>query len=123
MRSGREFLILAVLVGMVQGGTQALSRSLFASLIPRAKSGEYFGFFAVAEKFAGILGPALFAVINGLSGSSRGAILGVIGFFVVGGILLWKVDVDEGQQEAKAYEGRTGHDLSPLACAASSGAE
>ena len=54
-----HFLILAILVGMVQGGTQALSRSLFASLIPRDKSGEFFGFFAVVEKFAGILGPAL----------------------------------------------------------------
>ena len=74
-----------MLVGMVQGGTQALSRSLFASLIPRDKSGEFFGFFAVVEKFAGILGPASFAVINALTGSSRGAILGVIAFFAVGG--------------------------------------
>jgi MFS transporter, UMF1 family len=104
MRSEEDFLILAILVGMVQGGTQALSRSLFASLIPRAKSGEYFGFFAVVEKFAGIFGPLLFAVINTLSGSSRGAILGVIGFFAVGGILLWMVDVDEGQRQARASE-------------------
>ena len=89
---------------MVQGGTQALSRSLFASLIPRDKSGEYFGFFAVVEKFAGIFGPAPFAVINALTGSSRGAILGVIGFFAVGGFLLWLVDVDEGQRQARAAE-------------------
>ena len=54
-----HFLILAILVGMVQGGTQALSRSLFASLIPRDKSGEFFGFFAVVEKFAGIFGPGV----------------------------------------------------------------
>ena len=99
MRSERDFLILAILVGMVQGGTQALSRSLFASLILRDKSGEYFGFFAVVEKFAGIFGPAIFFVINTLSGSSRGAILGVIGFFVVGGVLLWMVDVEEGQKQ------------------------
>ena len=104
MRSERDFLILAILVGMVQGGTQALSRSLFASLIPRDKSGEYFGFFAVVEKFAGIFGPALFFVINTLSGSSRGAILGVIGFFVVGGVLLWMVDVEEGQKQARTSE-------------------
>jgi UMF1 family MFS transporter len=104
MRTNVEFLMLAILVGMVQGGTQALSRSLFASLIPRDKSGEYFGFFAVAEKFAGILGPAAFAVINVLTGSSRGAILGVIGFFAVGGFLLWLVDVGEGQRQAKAGE-------------------
>ena len=57
MRTDADFLTLAILVGMVQGGTQALSRSLFASLIPRDKSGEYFGFFAVVEKFAGIFGP------------------------------------------------------------------
>ena len=72
-------MVLAVLVGAVQGGTQALSRSLFASLIPRDKSGEFFGFFGVAEKFAGILGPAVFAVA-----SSRNAILAIIAFFVVG---------------------------------------
>ena len=59
MRTATHFLLLAILVGMVQGGTQALSRSLFASLIPRDKSGEFFGFFAVVEKFAGILGPAV----------------------------------------------------------------
>jgi len=104
MRTKEDFLTLAILVGMVQGGTQALSRSLFASLIPRDKSGEYFGFFAVVEKFAGIFGPGLFAVINILSGSSRGAILGVIGFFAVGGLLLWMVDVDEGQKQARAGE-------------------
>jgi len=102
MKTNRDFLILAVLVGTVQGGTQALSRSLFASLIPRSKSGEFFGFFAVVEKFAGIFGPAMFAVINMLSGSSRGAILGVIGFFIVGGLLLALVDVEEGQREARA---------------------
>jgi MFS transporter, UMF1 family len=101
MKTERDFLILAVLVGTVQGGTQALSRSLFASLIPRSKSGEFFGFFAVVEKFAGIFGPALFYAINMLSGSSRGAILGVIGFFVVGGLLLALVDVEEGQREAR----------------------
>jgi UMF1 family MFS transporter len=102
MSTGTHFLILAILVGTVQGGTQALSRSLFASMIPRDKSGEYFGFFAVVEKFAGIFGPALFFVISRLSGSSRGAILGVIGFFAAGGLLLWTVDVEEGQRQARA---------------------
>jgi UMF1 family MFS transporter len=102
MRTATHFLILAILVGTVQGGTQALSRSLFASLIPRDRSGEYFGFFAVVEKFAGILGPASFAVINILTGSSRGAILGVIGFFAVGGFLLLLVDVEQGQRQARS---------------------
>ncbi len=86
------------------GGTQALSRSLFASMIPRDKSGEFFGFFGVADKFAGIFGPAIFGIINYLSGSSRGAILSVIAFFVVGGFLLTTVDVAEGQRAARSEE-------------------
>jgi UMF1 family MFS transporter len=85
----------------VQGGTQALSRSLFASLIPKDKSGEFFGFFGVAEKFAGILGPATFVVV-----SSRNAILAIIGFFVVGGALLYLVDVREGQRQARSDEAK-----------------
>ena len=59
MKNATEFLALAVLVGMVQGGTQALSRSLFASMIPRHKSSEFFAFFGVFERYAGILGPAV----------------------------------------------------------------
>jgi UMF1 family MFS transporter len=120
MKTARDFLVLAVLVGMVQGGTQALSRSLFASLIPRAKSGEYFGFFAVVEKFAGIVGPATFFVVNRLTGSSRGAILGVIGFFAVGGLLLWLVDVEEGQRHAREADNATADGLSPLTSAPTS---
>ena len=58
MKTAAQFLALAVLVGMVQGGTQALSRSLFASMIPRHKSSEFFAFFGVFERYAGILGPA-----------------------------------------------------------------
>jgi len=106
MSTATHFLVLAILVGAVQGGTQALSRSLFASLIPRDKSGEFFGFFGVAEKFAGILGPLIFGFIDRLGGSSRGAILAVIAFFVVGGILLSLVDVSEGQRLARAEEAK-----------------
>jgi len=104
MSTATHFIVLAILVGIVQGGTQALSRSLFASLIPRDKSGEFFGFFGVAEKFAGIFGPATFAVINAATGQSRGAILAVIAFFVVGGLLLSRVNVAEGQHIARAEE-------------------
>jgi UMF1 family MFS transporter len=104
MKTARDFLILAILVGMVQGGAQALSRSLFASMIPRHKAGEFFGFFAVVEKFAGILGPLLFGVIVAISGSSRNAILSVIAFFVIGGILLLLVNVEEGQKLARTAE-------------------
>jgi MFS transporter, UMF1 family len=99
MKTATHFVVLAVLVGAVQGGTQALSRSLFATLIPRDKSGEFFGFFGVAEKFAGILGPLLFT-----GESSRSAILAIIAFFVVGGALLYFVDVAAGQHLARAEE-------------------
>ena len=104
MRSDRDFILLAVLVGMVQGGVQALSRSLFASMVPRHLSGEFFGFFAVFEKFAGILGPAMFSVAILLTGSSRAALLSVVGFFLVGGALLARVDVAAGQRLARDEE-------------------
>jgi MFS transporter, UMF1 family len=100
MKNATHFFILAGLVGMVQGGTQALSRSLFASMIPPHKSGEFFGFFSVFEKFAGIFGPLIFAGTIATTGSSRNAILSVIGFFAVGAALLWLVDVAEGQRAA-----------------------
>jgi UMF1 family MFS transporter len=97
-----QFFVLAFLVGMVQGGTQALSRSVFARLIPRHKTSEYFGFFAVFEKFAGIAGPALFASSVTLFGSSRAAVLSVILFFVMGGLVLTRVDIAEGEAQAAA---------------------
>ena len=104
MKTATHFFILAGLVGMVQGGTQALSRSLFASMIPRHKSSEFFGFYSVFEKFAGIFGPLLFAVTIGLTGSSRNAILSVVVFFVVGMLVLLLVDVDEGQRVARVAD-------------------
>jgi MFS transporter, UMF1 family len=104
MRTATHFFILAGLVGMVQGGTQALSRSLFASMIPPHKSGEFFGFYSVFEKFAGIFGPLLFDVTISLSGSSRNAILSVISFFILGALLLWRVDVTQGQRYAQPRE-------------------
>lgn len=104
MRTEVHFFMLAALVGMVQGGSQALSRSLFASLIPRDRSGEFFGFFAVVEKFAGIFGPLIFTATLWFGAPSEFAILSVIGFFVVGGVLLMKVDVEAGQREAREAE-------------------
>ena len=95
-----QFFALAFLVGTVQGGSQALSRSLFARMIPRHKSSEYFGFFSVFEKFAGIFGPALFAASVTMFGSSRAAILSVILFFVAGAGVLTRVDVTEGEAQA-----------------------
>jgi len=102
MHNAAQFIGLALMVGMVQGGTQALSRSLFASMIPRHKSSEFFAFFGVFERYAGILGPAIFAWMAAHSGTSRNAILSVLGFFVVGAVLLTFVNVDEGRRAASA---------------------
>ncbi|MEO7997336.1 MAG: MFS transporter, partial [Gemmatimonadaceae bacterium] len=107
MKTTREFYILAILVGLVQGGTQALSRSLFARMIPKHKSGEFFGFYSVFEKFGGILGPLLFGIALGQSGSSRIAILSVIAFFIVGGGILALVNVGQGEEAARAADIRT----------------
>ncbi len=101
MKNATHFYVLAGLVGMVQGGTQALSRSLFASMIPAHKSGEFFGFFSVFEKFAGIFGPLIFAGTIAVTGSSRNAILSVIGFFALGAAILALVDVNEGQRRVR----------------------
>ena len=107
MTTASEFYILAASVGVVQGGTQALSRSMFASMIPRHKSSEFFAFFGVFERYAGVLGPAIFAVMAGF-GSSRSAILTLIPFFVAGILLLWRVDVAAGRREAAAGEAQFG---------------
>ena len=106
MTTATHFFILAMLVGMVQGGTQALSRSLFASMIPRHKSSEFFAFFGVFERYAGILGPAIFAYVVQTTGTSRNAILSVIVFFVVGAFTLTFVNVNEGRAAARAAEAR-----------------
>ena len=95
-----QFFALAFLVGTVQGGSQALSRSLFARMIPKEKSAEYFGFFSVFEKFSGIAGPAVFAVSVTLFGNSRMAVLSVILFFILGAIVLTRVNVAEGEAQA-----------------------
>jgi UMF1 family MFS transporter len=101
MTTSTHFFMLAALVGLVQGGVQALSRSLFSTLIPKHKSSEFFGLFAVFEKFAGILGPLLFALVIAVTGSSRPAILAIIAFFLIGGFLLSRVDVEAGQLQAR----------------------
>lgn len=97
MRIAAHFISLAAVGDMVQGGCQALSRSLLASMIRRHRSAQSFAFFAVFKKIAGILGPALFDGILALTGSSRSTILAAIAFFAAGGVLLSFVNVPEGQ--------------------------
>jgi UMF1 family MFS transporter len=96
-----EFWFLAWMVAVVQGGSQALSRSLFSVMSPASKSGEFFGMFSVMEKFSAILGPLLFAFAATTFNSSRPAVLSIIAFFVIGGYLLTRVNVDEGRRIAR----------------------
>ncbi len=95
-----QFWVLGALVATVQGGSQALSRSLMGKLIPKSKSAEFYGFFSVFEKFANILGPALFAIVSQLTGHSRMSIVSLIVFFVIGIIILTRVDVERGTRVA-----------------------
>jgi MFS family permease len=99
-----EFWCLAWMVACVQGGSQALTRSLFSTLVPAPKSGEFFGLFGIMEKAATFIGPLLFAAAGAVFGSSRPAVLSLIIFFVVGMILLLRVDVETGRRIARAEE-------------------
>jgi UMF1 family MFS transporter len=94
--SAAGFLLLAAIVGFVLGGVQALSRSLYGTMIPEEASAEFFGFFSVFSKLSGI-GPLVFGAISAATGSGRAAILSVAGFFIVGLILLAMVDIEEAR--------------------------
>ncbi len=114
VRSTPQFFLLGFLVGTVQGGAQALSRSLFATMIPRHKSAEMFGFYGIFDKFGGVMGSTAFAAMITLTGSARPAILALIAFFIVGGALLALVDVERGQGTAREAEARElGRALAP----------
>jgi UMF1 family MFS transporter len=109
MSTKEEFFLLAGMIALVQGGTQALSRSLFASLVPARRSGEFFGLYAVLDRFAGVVGPLMFAICATVFDSSRAAVLPLIGLFVIGGVILARVDVLEGRRairEANATDTR-----------------
>jgi UMF1 family MFS transporter len=88
MDSTWEFYALAVTIGLVQGGVQALSRSFYARLIPPDKSAEFFGFYNMLGKFAAVIGPVLMGVVGVVTGNPRAAILSILVLFVGGGTLL-----------------------------------
>jgi UMF1 family MFS transporter len=104
MRTALHFYILALMVGTVQGGAQALSRSLFAAMVPPARTAQFYGFYSTSSKFAGIAGPLLFALVAQLTGHSRPGILALAVFFLAGGWLLGRVDVAAGQRAAGTLE-------------------
>ncbi len=102
MNSAVEFWILGFAVAIVLGGSQAHSRSLFSSMVPKQRSAEFFGFYAISSKFASILGPLTFAILIEMTGSNRIAILALALFFIAGIMLLIGVDVEEGRMQAAA---------------------
>jgi UMF1 family MFS transporter len=110
----REFFVLACMIGIVQGGVQALSRSLYSRIIPADKSAEFFGFYNMLSRFATVAGPVLIAMTGiaarsmGYAGSmaSRIGIVSVAILFLAGGLVLRFVDEDKGKEELRYLSGR-----------------
>ncbi len=103
-----EFYLLAVAIGLVQGGIQALSRALYARLIPRDQAAEFFGFYNMLGKFAVVLGPLLMGWVGVLTRDSRLSILAIGVLFILGAALLSRVDIGAGQAAARELEGGGG---------------
>jgi len=101
MQNAVHFYMLATAVGFVQGGSQAISRSVFGSMVPTKRTAEFFGFYGISSKFSAILGPFVFGLVGQLTGSSRYGIVSLVLFFVIGIWILSKVDIQKGQQEAR----------------------
>jgi UMF1 family MFS transporter len=96
-----EFYALAVTIGFVQGGIQALSRSFYSRLIPHDQAAEFYGFYNLLGKFAVIFGPILIGLTGLISRSSRVGIASIAVLFVAGGILLYFVDEQKGREEVQ----------------------
>ena len=101
MNSVEEFYALAIIIGFVQGGIQSLSRSLYARIIPKSQSAEFFGFYNMLGKFAAVLGPLMIGIIAAMTDSSRLAMFSVSILFISGGILLYFVDEKKAVQFAE----------------------
>jgi MFS transporter, UMF1 family len=92
--------VMAAVIAIVLGGSQALSRSLFSRMIPPGKEASFFGLYEVSERGTSWMGPLLFSIVIARTGSYRLALLSLIFFFVVGLIVLWITDTDRGIREA-----------------------
>jgi len=101
MSTALHFWILGFSVALVQGGSQALSRSLFGRMVPKVQSAEFFGFFSVSAKIAGVVGPLVFSLVSQAMGNSRLGIVSLVVFFAAGGLLLTRVDEEEGIRVAR----------------------
>jgi UMF1 family MFS transporter len=98
-----HFYALAAAIGLFQGGIQALSRSLYSRLIPVKKSAEFYGFYNMLGKFAAVIGPVMMGSVTILTGNIRYGIVSIILLFIIGGFLLSRVNIAEGERIAKEY--------------------
>lgn len=99
-----EFYLLAIIIGLVQGGVQALSRSFYARIIPENCAAEFFGFYNMLGKFAAVLGPIMMGVVSVLTQSPRLSILSISILFIAGGILLYYVDENKAKKMLEDYK-------------------
>ena len=102
-----QFYTLAVIIGLVQGGIQALSRSFYARIIPKNQSAEFFGFYNMLGKFAAIFGPVMMGLVSLSTQNPRLSILSVSILFVAGGILLYFVNEAEAKDALQEYQAQT----------------
>lgn len=107
LKSAAGFYVLAIVVGLVQGGVQALSRSLYARLIPQAQTSEFFGFYNMLGKSAAIVGPVLMGVVGMMTGSPRWSVLSLLALFGLGGWFLARVNVAKGERDACEWTAST----------------
>lgn len=104
MQNATHFYMLAIMVGMVQGGSQAIARSIFSRLVPQTQSAEFFGFLSVSSKFSSSFGPFVFGIVGQITGSSRYGILALLLFFIGGILMLTTVNLAKGEREAVELE-------------------
>ncbi|MEE9335425.1 MAG: MFS transporter [Granulosicoccaceae bacterium] len=100
MQTTTHFYLLAVVLGLFQGGVQSLSRSMYSQLIPQDRSGEYFGFLNMLGKSAAVVGPVLVGVVGVLTGSTRIGIVSILMLFIIGMVLLKFVQEASGTKPA-----------------------
>ena len=99
-----HFYVIAVVIGCFQGGIQALSRSMYSRIIPKDQAAEFFGFYNMLGKFAAIVGPPLMGYVGLATGNPRLGILSIIILFILGGYVLSKVDLKEGEMMAESFD-------------------
>ncbi|UHA75863.1 MFS transporter [Paenibacillus sp. 481] len=106
METALHFYILAFMVGIVQGGSQAVARSIYSQMVPRSRAAEFFGFLSLSSKMSAAVGPAVFGTVSLLTGSTRVAILSILAFFIIGIVLLTFVNIEKGKREAELEDTR-----------------